>query len=313
MNKLYLTLIALLLLLISFFYYLFSKVDMSIAEIDNSFTEVSSKEYSKRAPIVLVSYADGPNVFFKNQNALAQSAINKGIDHVFMYKRNHIDPEFYNNHSAILKAPIGAGYWLWKPYFIYQTMNMMPDNSIILYADSGVLFTQSVSKLLRDFSDKGIILVGHGKPAQMRGYIKREARQIFGIDNNEDILNSQNIWAFFMAIRNNQSSREFIKTWLDMCSIQDAITNTPFDKSIQEKPDVLHQHDQSILSIVAAKYPKDITIVKRHHLRKKYGVHNYHRHTNRESNSSIGLLADVPRWISDLIFNNPIIRWFRRA
>ena len=50
----------------------------------------------KKNPMVYaISYADGESVYFKNQNFWAMSTINKGVDCIFLYNKNHIDEDFY--------------------------------------------------------------------------------------------------------------------------------------------------------------------------------------------------------------------------
>ena len=66
------------------------------------------KNISGDNPIYLISYADGPEIFIQNQNAMAESAINKGIDFTFNYRKQHIDPDFINKHADIFARTQGA-------------------------------------------------------------------------------------------------------------------------------------------------------------------------------------------------------------
>ena len=40
------------------------------------------------------------------------------FDYKHVFNTQDIDNEFYQKNIEILKQPKGAGYWLWKPYFI---------------------------------------------------------------------------------------------------------------------------------------------------------------------------------------------------
>lgn len=143
-----------------------------------------------------------------------------------MYGRQNIDSEFYARNKYILDSPRGNGYWLWKPYFILKIMNQLPDNSIILYADSGVVFSTPPSNRLFDLlKENDIVCAGHGRPAKLRTLFKKEAQILMGIDKNEKILNSQEIWGYFMVIRNNAETRKFINTWLTYCENADILTD----------------------------------------------------------------------------------------
>jgi len=301
-----------LLALIFILYYTLLKIDVATQPINkNLVPEISTSSYHARPLVVLVSYADGPGVFFKNQNILAWSALNRGIDVTITYKRGHMDPQFYKKNKDILTQKRGAGYWLWKPYFILKTMEMFPDNTLILYADSGVVFTDSLEEILEILNQDQILLIGHGKPVPLRIYLKAEAQKIFGIKANENVLNSQNIWAFFMGIRNTPTNRVFIKKWLTMCENKDALTDQPFDPHIQEKTFSYHQHDQALLSVLVGLEPQGKTILRRDVVRKNYGVSNFHRHSEQENTSPLFHMAGIPRHLADFIFNNFILKWIR--
>ena len=56
----------------------------------------------ERPGVYLLSYADGAEIFFMNQNALAASVINRGVDFIFNYRRSHLDQDFIKKHSDIL-------------------------------------------------------------------------------------------------------------------------------------------------------------------------------------------------------------------
>jgi hypothetical protein len=290
-----------------------------IADIDPSFSKITpqtapdstQKNYAHRPLTLLVSYTDGDEVFFQNQNMLSFSALNRGIDIIHLYRKSHMDSHFYHQHKDILTQPRGAGYWLWKPYFILKTMERYPDETILIYADSGVVFNQPVQKLLTTLEGYDRILVGQGKPAPLRRHLKKEVHQALKIEGNDTILNQQNIWGFFMVLRNNSKNRAYIKRWLELCMKRDLITDMPFDARIQESGFEYHQHDQSLLSVVEAQAPKDEkTLIIPKNILRGYGVHNYHRHPDQRENSPLLLVCGLPQWINDWFFS-PLIRVVR--
>ena len=63
----------------------FIAMDISITPIHPS--ALSSAPQSKPS-VYLVTYADGPEVFLKNQNMLTFTALNKGIDFFLQYRNN---------------------------------------------------------------------------------------------------------------------------------------------------------------------------------------------------------------------------------
>jgi hypothetical protein len=302
------------LLIIFLLYYVLLKIDVATAPIPQDLVpEITTTAYQARDPVVLVTYADGPVVFFKNQNALSARAINKGIDHIHIYRRGHIGADFYEKNKKILSQKRGAGYWLWKPYFILKTMAQYPDNTTIIYADSGVVLTKPLGDLFQLLKQNDMVLVGHGRPVPLRFHLKKEAQKILSIEGNQSLLNSQNIWGFFMVIRNTPAMRDFVQKWLALCETEAALTDEPFDPSSQEPGFVHHEHDQSLLSILVAQQPDKKMIIKRNELRNTYGIVNNHRHPEEEDTSPLFIAAGLPQWLSDLLYNNSVMRKIRRT
>lgn len=308
------TLVALFLTgVVGILYFVVFKLDASTLPIDSSLIPESvDSAYHHRAPVVLVSYADGPPVFFKNQNSLLQSAINKGFDATISYRKGHLDPEFYEKNRAILDQPRGAGYWVWKPYVILKAMQMFPDNTVIVYADSGVVFRKSLLPLIEMLQDAPLVFVGNGKPVTCRTHLKMEARHVLQLTEQDPRLDAQNLWAFFMVIKNTPKTRAFIEEWLKMCLIKDAITDEPYDKNIQDKQFNGHLHDGPLLSLVAANHCDDIRVIPKNILRNEYGVVNFHRHPEDENLSPLFDAVGVPHWLSALLFNNVIAQEIRK-
>lgn len=295
------------------FFIVLLRVDPSITPINSLIIpEVQDKDFKERVPIVLVSYVDGPEVFYRNQQALSASASDKGFDIIYNYRRGHIDPGFYKKNKAIFDLPRGAGYWLWKPYFILKTMKELPDNALILYADSGVVFKKSITKILKDLKKYDMVMVGYGKPVRLGVQLKKEAYQAFPFSITEELLNQQGLWGFFLAIRNTKENREFISKWLEACENKDALTDIPFDPKDQIPDFDAHHHDQVLLSVLAAMYPENKLIIPRNILRNSYGVHNFHRHPHAAFTSPLFLMAGMPQWISTLIWNNFFINYLRK-
>lgn len=274
--------------------------------------EAFEKTYENRPLTVLVSYADGDPVFFQNQHALNASALNRGIDVMHMYRRSHMDSAFYKANKRTLTQARGSGYWLWKPYFILKTMHMYPDNTLILYADSGAVFTRPLDALFKKLKEHDRIFVGQGKSAPLKRHLKKEAQQALGIDQDEARLKGENIWAFFMALRNTPENRAFIKKWLDVCVQENLLTDVPLDPAHQDQDFEFHQHDQSLLSVVASAEPEKSLIIKKNDLRTRYGIINFHRHPHTAHTSPFLLFAGMPAWLNTVIFNNWLVQGLRR-
>lgn len=300
-------------LLFLLFFFVLWKNDPSMTPVNPVvIPEVIDKEFKQRPLVVLVSYADGHEVFFRNQQNLSASASDKGFDIIYNYRRGQIDPEFYKKNKEILELPRGAGYWLWKPYFILKTMNELPDNSIIFYLDSGVFFKKPITKILELLKKYDMVLVGYGKPIPLGHQLKKEAYQALPLPVTPDILMQQALWGTFLFIKNTKETREFISKWLKACENKDALTDTPLDPKNQIPHFGAHLHDQALLSALLAMYPENKFIIPRDVLRKTYGIHNFHRHPHVAFTSPFFLMASVPQWISRFLWDNYLMTSLRK-
>lgn len=288
------------------------KLDPSMTKIDPAIIpEVSNPAAITRPQLVLVSYADGHEVFYQNQAALASSAADKGFDVIYNYRRSSLDPVFTAKNKHILELQRGAGYWVWKPYVILKAMEASPEGAIILYADSGVVFKKPLRKLLKHFADHEMLLVGYGTPIPLEIQLKKEAYAGFSFPITQDILDSQALWGFFLGLKNTQANRNFIKTWLKACENVDAVSDSPLDPAHQNPRFDAHLHDQALLSAVAAKFPGNKLIIRRNILRNDYGVYNFHRHPHVRFLSPFVASGGFPLWLNDFIWNTPIVRGLR--
>ena len=55
------------------------------------------------------------------KNTLVASARKYGVHNIHTYtSKDFTKTAFYKSHIEIAAQPRGAGYWLWKPYYILQ-------------------------------------------------------------------------------------------------------------------------------------------------------------------------------------------------
>ena len=217
--------------------------DISTRKVDAvANPDFGAKEKLFRNPVYLVSYVDGHEVWFQNQHALAQSALNRGIDFILNYRRSHIDDDFYKKNQAILDEKFGAGYWLWKPYVILKTMLTAPEGSIIVYADCGDIFTGSLMPILKYLKNHDGVFYRYDSDGNgsLNTTMDNQVAKELGVDEHPDFKIKSQLWAGFMAFRNCQASREFVKSWLELCTNPNFIKGYGKDK---------HFHDQSLMNI----------------------------------------------------------------
>ena len=281
-------------------YTLFDISTRSIDNITNPDLDAKQKLFSKG--VYLVSYADGNEVFFQNQNALAQSAINRGIDFILNYRRSHIDEEFYKKHQAILDEKYGAGYWVWKPYVILKTMENAPEGSIIVYMDSGAILTGSLMPILKHLEHYDGVFYRYD--LEIYGTLKKntdsQIAEELAVSNHPEFDTIGSLWAGFMVLRNCQVTRDFVKTWLELC------TKPNFVKGYGKSR---HQHDQTLLSLTLLKNPNRMVALSEDKFQPM--VKWQHRHPQEASFSLMPYQQSSMSYIEHKAWRFPPLKWLR--
>ena len=281
------------------------------------FSDVSVEPILKAAlttenkfPVYLVSYADGPEVFHRNQNALTASALNKGVDFFLNYKKGHLDKEFLEKNKGLFSQKKGAGYWLWKPWIILKTLQTVPENAIVIYADSGFVFHSPLHPLIDLAAEHPIILVDydpslHGNLGQIT---KRETLVKMGCDTPA-FRKGKHLWAAFGIFQNTPESRAFVKRWLDYCCDNSILTDTP--SMLPEYPEFRgHAHDESILSTLYNLEPNGKHLITVPEFYKYASWH--HRHPGSEYQSLLPKMGKAIRGIERKVFNSDWMIFFRK-
>lgn len=281
-------------------YYLFDISTRCLDPEANPDLLAKEKIYSKG--IYLVSYAHGNEVFFQNQNALAQSALNRGIDFTFNYRKSHIDKDFYEKNKAILDEKAGAGYWLWKPYVILKALEETPEGSIIVYADSGSIFTGSIMPILKHLEEHDGVLYRYSEEAfaTTDKIVDPQVAEELKATDFQDFKTKKHLWAGFMVLRNCAATKEFIKQWLELCQ------NPNFLKGYGKG---WHLHDQALFNIMFLKKPEKLIALPGSDFDKI--IKWNHRHPNEALYSLMPYQQQNMSYYEHKAWRFPPLKWLR--
>lgn len=251
-RKLYLTISVLLLAIFALIYMLY-KADLSLQPLKSE-TLTDKKD---RPPVYLISYADGHEVFYKNQHMLTYSAQNKGFDFFLNYRKSLLDPVFVKENQDILKISTGGGLWLWKPQIILQTMRHSPKNALIVYTDVGYIYGKPIDGLFDLMKEKDVLLHNldnHESKEKLTQWLPKKIAEEWGIINNPPPF----IESGFIIVRNTEKAKIFMERWLEICANRD-YAFLSYDTAVDNIKGFTY--DQSLLSLVAHRYPNDVQIV----------------------------------------------------
>ncbi|MBK1841169.1 hypothetical protein JHL17_27580 [Azospirillum sp. YIM B02556] len=202
---------------------------------------------------VLLNYADGAFTTAQKYNAKTGLSVG-GFDGVAMMGRRHIDAGFAARNGHILGQPRGAGYWLWKPYFIDLLLREhLQDGDILFYSDSGAHFVQGadpVIDLCRQRRDLPVLLFTLEDHHRNRVWTKRDCFHFLGLDEPA-FTDAPQILASFVVCERGPATMAFFADWLRHAQDARLITDAPNECGLPDYPDFRdHRHDQSILSLL---------------------------------------------------------------
>jgi len=202
--------------------------------------------------VVLTNLSNG--LYETSRHRLNVSAARFGIDTIRSYDFEDIrSTDFYRDNRFILDQPTGMGFWLWKPYIIWTALNSVAEGDVVIYADSGLEIIAPLDPLLDLCRDGNpILLFGNGNFTNAQ-WTKRDSFQLMDCDHPY-YWNAPQCDAAFCIFQRSEASLRFVGEWLNFCRDPRIITDNPNSSGLTDLPDFIeHRHDQSILSLMAAK------------------------------------------------------------
>lgn len=173
------------------------------------------------------------------------SALRNNVYSVTCFKPGNVDENFKTKNRSILSKERGAGYWLWKPYFIDRELNNLPDGDILIYSDAGVEFINNINWITDRMKDD-VFLFGN-----MYDHVHWCKQDVINAIC-PGVKTGKQVQASVIFIRVSDWSKKFVKRWLDYCTrpglIDDSRSISKNHAEFQE-----HRHDQSILTCLAYK------------------------------------------------------------
>ena len=201
---------------------------------------------------VYANFAD--KNFKKQQNiALLTAKYIGGFDRVEGFSSKDIDADFFSENSDILNQKRGAGYWLWKPYFIKKMLLEISEGDYLFYSDSGAFFLKKINKLIKELEKQNQDIMGFELPLLEKQWTKKELFINMSCDI-ERYSESNQILASFILIKKTPFSLNFFDEYLKYSCNKLNITDEYDHKVKQDKCFVDHRHDQSIFSLLYKRY-----------------------------------------------------------
>lgn len=198
-------------------------------------------------------------------NSLIESG-SKFFDKIHRFGPQDIDKNFQQKNNHILNLRRGAGYWLWKPYFIKKVLEESIDNDLIFYVDAGNIFLEDPEIIYSKFSqEKNMIFfdnrdgMSDGNPPPNKNWTKKDAFVIMNLDDKKTIDNPH-VNASYQIYKRTEISLDFITELLSWSENENILTDVPNLYGENYPSFIDHRHDQSVLSLMCSKYNLSLEI-----------------------------------------------------
>ena len=201
---------------------------------------------------VLITYSDY-NFSVARQQLIATAGQIGKIDEVYAFDPKDIDRLFYRANRSIFYYRRGAGYWLWKPYFIRRVLGLLSDQDILLYSDASGVFMESASELVATFArSEGATMAFELIGLKEKSYTKRDCLIALGCDTSK-YTESDQFAANFSLWKPLPDAFTFLDAWLAYATQPHLLTDSP-SQSLNYQGFIEHRHDQSLFSLLYRKY-----------------------------------------------------------
>lgn len=163
-----------------------------------------------------------------------------------------LNPEGYH---ILSNSTYGAGYWLWKPLLVWQTLLQAADGDVIVYMDSDSDIVADPTPLLDLLQHQDV--VGFNSFATEANWTKTDA---FLLLNASQYRDQKQLFAGLVILRRSWHSLGFVSQWLSYAQDTRLITNKrntllPSELQGQNHPGFMqHRNDQAIFSLLYKKW-----------------------------------------------------------
>lgn len=211
---------------------------------------------------IFITYAD--EKFALSEKQVLKEARTLGIfDKCIGYTPKDLSESMKAN--PLMANARGGGYWSWKPYVIWKTMQDYPD-AIIVYADAGCIvqngkewdewfkIMENHDTLLQHYREDfdygwGDLYPGVKVSAALNRWIKKSVLDYFddGFENKR-WHEQPSLWAGFVMAKGGS---KVVKEWYEIMMNQPELFADPEGTEKQGEDYIEHRHDQSVLSAIA--------------------------------------------------------------
>ena len=224
---------------------------------------------------ILIAYANEPMKYSLKQLGI-QARYIKQIDKVILYTDKDLPKEILM--SPLMNYKRGGGYWAWKPFIIWKTLQNFPEGTKICYIDAGctIFPGNEWDKYFEMLNDRDTILFQYANniprwepifgcsSSAIECWTKKKTLDYFDrFLGTTQYHKFAKIWGGLVFCKSQDNI--FIKEWLDITLKHPELILDPNEEELKDQHPSFnknHRHDQSIITPLAFKYQNEcITIL----------------------------------------------------
>ena len=216
---------------------------------------------------ILIAFAN-ENMKYSLKQLGIQARYIKQIDKVILYTEKDLSQEILQ--SPLMKYRRGGGYWAWKPYLIWKTLQDYPEGTKVCYIDAGCTIYpgkewEKYWNML-DFYDTLLFQYASDIPrwetcfgcanSAIICWTKKKTIVYFDkLLKTRQYHTFSKIWGGLVFCTKKENA--FIREWLDITLAHPELIIDPDEDELKDQYSAFngnHRHDQSIITPLAFKY-----------------------------------------------------------
>lgn len=201
------------------------------------------------------------NNSYMSTETILNQAKSFNMFNIIVSKSENDIPEYIENHKEFIKKnPGGFGLYICKPKIIFDTLNELNDNDILVYADAGCYLNNKGIERFKYYlstieKDKEICVFSTNDNYKAQYFVKMDCIMSYYPDFINEMENS--CYAGLMLIRKTKNTMKLMEDWLNLCENYHFLDRSP-SYNYQELPCYEGQDcDNGIFGLCLSKF-KDI-------------------------------------------------------
>ena len=204
--------------------------------------------------IILLSFA---NTDYSDSLArLKKETESFPFDERFFLTEKELQPEL-RKRIHWFKHRRGYGYWRWKGFIIYNQLQNMDDDDILVYSDAGNVFNDNgmprFLEYIKMLDDSASGILAFQEMYKERVYTKADLLEYLNVKSGDYIMESNQYWSGCILLKKNNITLALSKQWYDISLYHYDLVTDKRSKVPNYDGFIENRHDQSVFSLLAKK------------------------------------------------------------